>query len=463
MGGDGGKPKRESEGSSSLEDWLVGYALEAPLSAQNGVVTLRGTRKRDGRRVIVRAVDMRGRSAAPARKVLERERDALRIEHPNLPTLLDVHDGVAEAASGRTPRLALVLADHGGSRLDAVLDRKPHIDATHAMAITIEVARALAAMHRHGEPHGALRPELVELTADGAVYLHGAGQRHQLASRGADVDLALPENMAPEQILGDPPDEQTDVFLLGMLLYRMVAGHAAFDAGESNVSHHIRHSAPTPLGRHVAGAPEGLSRILSRCLQKRARDRYPDVASLESELWRSLRKITSLPTEMLVSRALADAHLGDALPAPRERGVERGGAWRLAWLRRSAMGLGAAMALLGIGVVVVRSCGEDGGSASGDPRGIVKRPAQLRVLAHPWAEVHIDGKLVDVTPIGFAIEVPPGPHVVVFKHPNAPDETRSIEIIAGQTILLDVEMRIERPEDASAQDAGDASDEDLSP
>ncbi len=445
---------------ASLEAWLVAYELDAPLSVQSGLVTTRGTRKRDGRRVLIRAVDARGRTtAAAARRVLDKERDALRIEHPNLPALLDVHESDGE--DGRK-RLALVLADHGGSRLDAVLDRKPRLDAMQAMAIAIEVARALGAMHRRDEPHGTLRAELVELTTDGAVYLHGVGERHQLALRGAEVELALPENMAPEQILGDPPDEQTDVFLLGMLLYRMVAGRAAFDASEGNVSHHIRHGAPAPLGRHVSHPPEGLSRILSRCLQKRARDRYPDMVSLESELWRSLRRVTSLPTEVLVSRALAEANLGDALPPPRERGVDRGAAWRLAWLRRGAIGAGAAMALVGGLVLVVRSCGDDAGQSSSDARGIVKRPAQLSVLAHPWAEVHIDGKLVDVTPIGFPIEVTPGPHVVVFKHPNAPDETRSIDIVAGQTILLDVEMRIERPLDAGAPVA-DAGEEDLSP
>jgi serine/threonine-protein kinase len=94
------------------------------------------------------------------------------------------------------------------------------------------------------------------------------------------------------------------------------------------------------------------------------------------------------------------------------------------------------------------------------PQGILRRPAQLRVLAQPWAEIHIDGELVDITPVGRPIEVRPGRHVVVFKHPHAPAVSREIEIVAGQTIVLDVEMAVARPGD----DAGvDAASEDESP
>jgi serine/threonine-protein kinase len=47
------------------------------------------------------------------------------------------------------------------------------------------------------------------------------------------------------------------------------------------------------------------------------------------------------------------------------------------------------------------------------------------------------------------IELAPGRHKVVFKHPNAPDELRSVEIAEGQTVVLDVEMRVALPPDAA--------------
>jgi serine/threonine-protein kinase len=78
-------------------------------------------------------------------------------------------------------------------------------------------------------------------------------------------------------------------------------------------------------------------------------------------------------------------------------------------------------------------------------------------LARPWAEVLIDGEMVDTTPIGRPIAVSPGRHYVTFRHPNAPDEKRSIQVVNGQTVLVDVTMRVDRGalSDAGAGDAGD--------
>jgi serine/threonine-protein kinase len=52
--------------------------------------------------------------------------------------------------------------------------------------------------------------------------------------------------------------------------------------------------------------------------------------------------------------------------------------------------------------------------------------------------------------------VTPGKHFVTFQHPYAPDEPRSIKIAAGQTVLLDVSMRVARPDgDAGARARGE--------
>ena len=53
-----------------------------------------------------------------------------------------------------------------------------------------------------------------------------------------------------------------------------------------------------------------------------------------------------------------------------------------------------------------------------------------------------------------AIPVTPGKHFVTFRHPKAPDEQRAIKIAAGQTVFLDVTMRIDRDEGARVRDGG---------
>jgi serine/threonine-protein kinase len=83
----------------------------------------------------------------------------------------------------------------------------------------------------------------------------------------------------------------------------------------------------------------------------------------------------------------------------------------------------------------------------------------LRVVAHPWADVLIDGELADTTPIGRPLPVAPGKHFVTFRHPQAPEERRSVKVAAGQTVIVDVTMRIERP----IIDAGPPPDAPVSP
>lgn len=430
-----GQP-RASEASPN-EAWLSDFELGPPIEAGTHTETRRARRRHDDRAVVLRIAKAPRRSFAAVRRALVRESEVLRgVDHPAIPALLDVVEDKG--------KLALVIEDHGGHRLDAVLDRVPLIAPLPALAIALEVADALAAIHRLDEPHGSLRPELIELTEQGMVYVHGVGQHYMHELRGAEETLALPEHMSPEQILGDPPDDRSDVFLFGTLTYQMLAGGPPFGAEASGVSHQIRHQQAEPLSSVVGDLPDGLERAVARCLEKRSRDRYPDMASVSSELVRILRRYTALPRDLLVTRALAGAGLADELAPPLERGVDRGTSRNIAW-RRYLLPAIAAPIVLGIAGLIWRSLDDEGLGGNADARGIVKRPAQVQVLARPWAEIHVDGKPVDVTPIGRPIEVTPGRHVFSFRHPNAPEETRTIEIIAGQTVLLDVTMQVVRP------------------
>ena len=82
----------------------------------------------------------------------------------------------------------------------------------------------------------------------------------------------------------------------------------------------------------------------------------------------------------------------------------------------------------------------------------------LRVLAQPWAEVSVDGEKIDTTPMAKPIPVAPGRHFVTFTHPNAPEEKRTVTVAAGQTVLVDVAMRIDRPVKDAGTDARPADE-----
>jgi hypothetical protein len=206
-----------------------------------------------------------------------------------------------------------------------------------------------------------------------------------------------------------------------------------------------------------ARLPARVDRIVTRCLQKRPRDRYPSSEQLASALTGVLRRQSMAPLDQLVRRAVARAGLGDTrlgdtrltdLGSPSEHkltGPE--GRWRL------MVALAAGGLILVTGVVTRCSSGEVMVPFRGDARGIVKRPAKLKLLAQPWAEIHIDGRLIDVTPIGHWVPVTPGKHVVEFKHPQAATQTRHIEVISEQQLIIDVHMPVLRPESSPSATA----------
>jgi len=416
--------------------------------------TRRAKRASDGRSVLVEMARATARRVEWAHSSLLRQARILdAVDHPRLPRPLEVRR--------EGDRVALLFPDHHGHRLDEVLERARHLPVDATLAIGIEIAAAIGALHRTTEVHGLLRPGLIEVTDRGQLYLHGAGQLPRGAERGRDELLELPQFMAPEMILGDEPSEGSDVFLLGLLLFTCLTGQHPFDGDEAGITQRIRHQEAPRLAElrpKSSPVPSDVERIVRQCLSKRLLDRFLDMGSLQTALVRALRRRTAEPEEALIARALARAGLADDPPPVKRRHLVADALSEAKWLPW-AVGGAIAVSLGGV-VVGLQNCDGDGEVVPNDPQGIVSRPAELKLLAHPWAEVFVDGERVDVTPIGRPVEVSPGRHVVSFRHPNAPEVTRNVEIIAGQTVLLDVQMQIVRPEasaDASEVPDGEAN------
>ena len=81
----------------------------------------------------------------------------------------------------------------------------------------------------------------------------------------------------------------------------------------------------------------------------------------------------------------------------------------------------------------------------------------LRVVADPWAHVIVDGQKLETTPFAKPIPLSAGTHYVRLEHPRAPEERRTIHLIAGETIVLDVNMKVDRPARANKPGASPSS------
>lgn len=168
-----------------------------------------------------------------------------------------------------------------------------------ALAMTRDIARALAEVHELGVIHRDVKPANILLAeregarpqvklCDFGIALTNAPGEEKMTRAGATV--GTPHYMAPEQCVGAELDPAADVYALGVTLYRMLAGRVPFDAEDPSAVVYQHLSAPIPdirgfnpdLDDEVVG-------LLDRMLVKDPTERIPDARTLLEALERVSR------------------------------------------------------------------------------------------------------------------------------------------------------------------------------
>ena len=156
-----------------------------------------------------------------------------------------------------------------------------------AVLVGAQVAAALAAAHRDGIVHRDVKPANVMVTRHG-VKLVDFGISAAVGELDGHHGLVLgtPGYLAPERIEGGPVRPATDVYALGLLLYRMLAGRMPWPA--STVTQMLKahvYLSPAPLPE-IGGLPVPVTKLVSRCLAKKPGDRpsSAEVADFLGEL-----------------------------------------------------------------------------------------------------------------------------------------------------------------------------------
>lgn len=426
-----------------------------------------------GRWVALKVLKSTISPSSPFAAPLEREALILAdLSHTNISVL---HGFVKDER-----RMYLVLEYVDGFSLADVLAKVTALEPEVVAAIGIEVLRGLAYAHERGVVHRDVKPANILLSRRGDVKLADFGIAQQrrlpdaLASARATAEpvtplgdtpaSGTPAYMSPEQILGETVDARSDVFSLGVVLYQCLSGARPFEKegvekDRMSAMQRIRQGPPVPLHRRAPAVPRALERIVMRAVEKLPVDRFASAADMESALADFVASRTSAPSSALVRRALVKAGLDAEKDAPDvvvDSAHEARRSIRSAVLGLAALGA-VAMALGGI----IQYTGRTGAHrVAAGTRPLELLPARaggLRVLATPWAEVWVDGELVDTTPFARPIPLAAGTHYVTLKHPSAPPEKRTVTIVAGETITLDVTMDVAAPAAAPAPaDAGPA-------
>ncbi len=190
---------------------------------------------------------------------------------------------VAKSDGDGVPYLVMQLIQ--GESLEARLAKEGRLPVKDVLRIGMQTAAGLAAAHAQNLVHRDIKPGNILLEAPGGrVKLTDFG----LARMAEDIKLTqtgfvagTPMYMAPEQALGEHPDERADFFSLGAVLYEMTTGQPPFSAPTIlGVLKKIADEAPTPIRQLRPEFPESAAVLIEQMLAKRPADRPVSAAAL---------------------------------------------------------------------------------------------------------------------------------------------------------------------------------------
>ncbi|MGK5682880.1 protein kinase domain-containing protein [Actinoplanes sp. URMC 104] len=198
--------------------------------------------------------------------IRQEARAAAALSHPNI---AQVHDYGEVTTGGRVfPYVVMELVE--GGTLGARMAEGP-IPPRQAMRICAEIAAALAAAHAIGLVHRDIKPANVMLGTTGAKVVDFGIAAATAPSGTGDLDpevLGTPAYLAPERLLDDAVEPASDVYALGVVLYRLLCGHSPWTSEDTTqmLKAHI-YVEPAALPP-VPGVPDLVADLCDRCLIK---------------------------------------------------------------------------------------------------------------------------------------------------------------------------------------------------
>jgi serine/threonine protein kinase/Flp pilus assembly protein TadD len=221
---------------------------------------------------------------ASDRETIERFSNELRyarkISHRNVCRMYDL---------GKAEGTHFITMEHvSGEDLKSFIRRSRQLVVGTAIFIAKQVCEGLAEAHRLGVVHRDLKPGNIMIDKEGNAKIMDFGIARSILVKGitgAGVMVGTPEYMSPEQAEAKEVDHRSDIYSLGIILYEMVTGRVPFE-GETALSIAMKHKGETPKNpkEYNAQIPEGMSRLILKCLEKDKENRYQSAEELRLEL-----------------------------------------------------------------------------------------------------------------------------------------------------------------------------------
>lgn len=239
---------------------LFGYDLRRCLTS-NDNSSIHTAFSAEQRKEVVIKILNRGRGSLSRDTQFARFVDEFKILH-------DIDDpAVAEIYDFRVTAQYCYIAmeyfeqGHLGSQL-----REP-LPPGDALRISTEIAQALSIIHMAGVVHRDLKPGNIMLRSDGTVALidFGISRSSSMPAAGESLISGTPYYMSPEQANGDPTDERTDLYALGVMIFQMLTGERPYGGSDAEEILAGHREAPVPkLPDELAVYQPLISRLLAK-------------------------------------------------------------------------------------------------------------------------------------------------------------------------------------------------------
>ncbi len=215
------------------------------------------------------------------------------LHHPNITTIYDF--GVTDDGIPYIVQEFLT-----GEDLDKKIKRQEQISILEKIRILRDVAEGLGYAHGAGIIHRDIKPSNIRILEDGSVKIMDFGIAKSMISESTltqtGITLGTASYLAPEQIRGEPVDQRTDIFSLGVLAYELFSLQKPFTGDHiSTVLYKILHEEPPHPIEAMPAVPPSLSALILSTLEKDRTRRPSSCAEIREVLYWISREVSGKP------------------------------------------------------------------------------------------------------------------------------------------------------------------------
>jgi serine/threonine-protein kinase len=204
-----------------------------------------------------------------------------KLSHPNIVQIFDV--GEVDDA----PFIVMELVD--AQSLDEWMRHQSDLPLETVIDIVEQLAAALEYAHSKGIVHRDLKPSNVLIESSGRVrlmdfgvaYLHEPTQETD-HTHDEETIVGTPYYMSPEQLAGKTPDQRSDLYSLGVVMYQLVFGNLPFEA--STIRDLVALIQASDVNLSTSHCPHAVKKVIRRLLHKKASFRYSNATELRQQL-----------------------------------------------------------------------------------------------------------------------------------------------------------------------------------